>query len=342
MTTPTLTVLTPGGAGAIGVVALSGTGAWKAVHRATRRTHGGPLPESPRVPGFWFARVLDEGGEAGDEAIVSRLPHDSGEWVEVHGHGGRRALAWLVGRLVAAGATEVAPTEFPRRHSVADPRVWPLLERSPTVRVANVVLDQLHGALLKAVGLTELAGVGAHLVTPWKVVVAGPPNVGKSSLVNALAGYTRSVVAPVAGTTRDVVRTRLAFGGWPVELADTAGLREGHDELESLGITRARAAVASANLVLWVLDASELTPIYPADSDALLSGRVRLVANKCDLAGGISNGAFRVSARTGEGVPGLAAAIATWLVPRPPEPGEPVPFMSDPVVADTIGGVTTR
>lgn len=342
MIRPILTVLTPAGAGAIGVAALAGTGAWEVVRRATRRTNGEPLPESPRVPGFWFARVLGESGGAGDEVVASTLPHDGGEWVEVHGHGGRRALRWLVGRLVAAGATEVTPAEFPRRHAVADPRVWPLLDRAPTTRVANILLDQLHGALLSAGGLTESDGVGARLVTPWKVVVAGPPNVGKSSLVNALAGYTRSVVAPVAGTTRDVVRTRLAFGGWPVEIADTAGLRAGNDDLESQGVTRARAAFAAADLVLWVLDASELVPVYPADSDALPAGRVRLVANKCDLTGGSIGDAFRVSAKTGEGVPGLAAAIATWLVPRPPEPGEAVAFMSDPVVADTIGGATPR
>src|SRR5207244_11945531 len=73
--------------------------------------------------------------------------------------------------------------------------------------------------------LARYAGVGRHLTAPWRVAVAGAPNVGKSSLVNALAGYQRSVVAPTPGTTRDVVTALLAIDGWPVELADTAGLR---------------------------------------------------------------------------------------------------------------------
>jgi tRNA modification GTPase len=67
--------------------------------------------------------------------------------------------------------------------------------------------------------------LGRHLTRPWRVVVAGAPNVGKSSLINALAGFTRTVVTAVPGTTRDVVATAAAIDGWPVELIDTAGLR---------------------------------------------------------------------------------------------------------------------
>src|SRR5262249_7726954 len=119
-----------------------------------------------------------------------------------------------------------------------------LVQRAPTLRTAAILLDQLNGAFATEVRrilalfetdprnaafslhrLAELGNtVGRHLVEPWKVVVAGPPNVGKSSLVNALAGYQRSVVSEVAGTTRDAVSVRTAFDGWPVELIDTAGL----------------------------------------------------------------------------------------------------------------------
>ena len=83
------------------------------------------------------------------------------------------------------------------------------------------------------------------------MVVAGAPNVGKSSLVNALAGFQRSVVSEIAGTTRDVVSVQLAFDGWPVELTDTAGLREA-EGLEAEGVARANRALAEADLVLWV------------------------------------------------------------------------------------------
>ena len=71
---------------------------------------------------------------------------------------------------------------------------------------------------------------------PWRVVVFGAPNVGKSSLINALAGYERAIVSPTPGTTRDVVTVTTAIDGWPVQLSDTAGFRETQDELESAGI----------------------------------------------------------------------------------------------------------
>src|SRR5205823_6640829 len=81
-------------------------------------------------------------------------------------------------------------------------------------------------------------------------------NVGKSSLINALAGYQRSIVAPTPGTTRDVVRVPVALDGWPVELLDTAGLRGDAPALEAAGIEQAREQAASADLCVWVLDAT--------------------------------------------------------------------------------------
>src|SRR5262249_7833753 len=117
------------------------------------------------------------------------------------------------------------------------------LVQATTVRTAAILLDQFLGAFSQALEviianlendetsqgmrrLKELAWripLGRHLIQPWQVVIAGAPNVGKSSLVNALAGFQRSVVASTPGTTRDVVTTLLAIDGWPVELADTAG-----------------------------------------------------------------------------------------------------------------------
>src|SRR5205814_566998 len=156
------------------------------------------------------------------------------------------------------------------------------LVRAPTTRTAAVLLDQYHGAFERALQiaqaaleqqdldaatrllneLAEHAPLGRHLTTPWRVVVAGAPNVGKSSLVNALAGFQRSVVAATPGTTRDVVTTLIAVDGWPVELADTAGLRLGAGSLEAKGIEMARSAAAAADLCLWVLDASA-APVWP-------------------------------------------------------------------------------
>ena len=148
---------------------------------------------------------------------------------------------------------------------------------------------------------------------------------GKSSLVNALAGYQRSVVAPTPGTTRDVVTSRIAIDGFAIELADTAGLRLDAESLEELGIEQARARILAADLVLWVLDAS--TPAVWPD----IQGRqVRVVVNKVDLApawdlGEAATG-VRVSAKTGAGLEELCSALSRRLVPDVPGPGVPVPF----------------
>ena len=100
------------------------------------------------------------------------------------------------------------------------------------------------------------AATGLHLVRPWQVVVAGRPNVGKSSLINAIAGYQRAIVHSLPGTTRDIVSVQTALDGWPVEISDTAGLRRGSDPIEQAGIELAIDKIAAADLVVLVFDAS--------------------------------------------------------------------------------------
>jgi tRNA modification GTPase len=189
--------------------------------------------------------------------------------------------------------------------------------------IRMLLSDVEQGRLGQLRSLAHNAPAGRHLVDPWKVVIAGAPNVGKSSLVNALAGYTRSIVAPTPGTTRDVVKTVLAIDGWPVELTDTAGLRPAEGSIEEEGITRARAAAAEADLCLWLVDGSA-EPVLP-DREGC-----RLAINKCDLPPAWDWSRFpealRVSAKTGTGIGDLCDAISRWLVPEPPAPGEAVPF----------------
>ena len=131
--------------------------------------------------------------------------------------------------------------------------------------------------------------------------VTGPPNVGKSSLVNALAGREVAIVAATPGTTRDALETRVVLGGVPVTLVDTAGLRDAADPVEAEGVRRARARAAAADLVIAVTVAGTADPAAAATI---------LVANKTDLGGAVPPGALGVSAATGAGLDALRAQLA--------------------------------
>jgi tRNA modification GTPase len=182
--------------------------------------------------------------------------------------------------------------------------------------------QEAFGRLERLAARTQL---GRRLTRPWRLAIAGAPNVGKSSLMNALAGYQRSIVAPTAGTTRDVVSTLLAFEGWPVTVADTAGIRIAHDALEHAGVERARRELVQADLCLWVFDGAT-EPTWPE----MVTGKMLFVINKLDLppAWDFSTaiGAVGVSARTGQGIHELTVAVAHALVPEAPNPGEAIPF----------------
>lgn len=122
---------------------------------------------------------------------------------------------------------------------------------------------------------------GKRLVDGLHVVIAGAPNAGKSSLLNALAGEDRAIVTDTAGTTRDLLRERIALDGVELTLVDTAGLRDSHEPVEREGIRRAREELAKADLVLVVLDDQRPVPLLVAE----LPPRVLWLHNKCDLSG---------------------------------------------------------
>ena len=149
------------------------------------------------------------------------------------------------------------------------------------------------------------AETGERVRQGLTIAVAGPPNAGKSSLVNALARREVAIVTPHAGTTRDVLEVRLDLGGVPATLLDTAGLREAADPVEAEGIARARARAAEADLVLGFFD----TP-----------GHLRVV-NRIDETGeepGVRGGTAYVSARTGAGIADLEAWLVGWARRRVP------------------------
>jgi tRNA modification GTPase len=347
--------LTPPGAGAIATLALRGPQAWSVVRSVFRigRRSGRELPLQPPAAGHWLGRLgEDPAGTCADEVHLVARQTQPVFWLELHCHGGREVVGYLLEILAARGARvcswldleRAAASDLtqPGRHAEVD--ALAALVEAPTVRAAAILLDQYHGAWARSLGeiraaltandlsgartrLAELvrqAPLGRHLTAPWRVVVAGAPNVGKSSLVNALAGYQRSLVAAAPGTTRDVVTMAIAADGWPVELADTAGIRFATADLEQQGIARARAAAEAADLCLWVIDAS--APVFPQT----MGKPVRLVVNKTDLPAAPGfvppADAAPVCATLGHGIADLCRALAQWLVPHPPAPGQAVPF----------------
>ena len=153
--------------------------------------------------------------------------------------------------------------------------------------------------------------------TGLALAIVGRPNVGKSSLFNALLEQDRAIVTEIPGTTRDLVSETAAISGVPVKLYDTAGIRDSAELLESLGIERSYQAMADADLTLVVIDGSQ--PIGSEDQAlidrAARQGRYLLVPNKSDLPGSGSHGGYATSALTGDGIPALRAAILETVSP---------------------------
>jgi tRNA modification GTPase len=152
---------------------------------------------------------------------------------------------------------------------------------------------------------------GERLRDGIAIAIVGPPNAGKSSLLNCLAQREAAITSPIAGTTRDVIEVAIDLGGYPVVLADTAGLRESADLIEQEGLRRALARAEAAELRLFVYEAG--CPDQAAGVATLPAGETLLVANKIDL--GVDHtalppGALPVSALTGEGIPALVETLA--------------------------------
>lgn len=154
------------------------------------------------------------------------------------------------------------------------------------------------------------------------VAIIGPPNAGKSSLMNALARRDVAITSAVAGTTRDVIEVALDLGGYPIVLADTAGLRESSDSIEGEGVRRARARAASADLRLLVLDAAAPIPALAAD---LVDRDTIVILNKVDLGVGAagervdrlsSGAALRLSLLTGMGMSEFLARLQQEVAAR--------------------------
>jgi len=177
---------------------------------------------------------------------------------------------------------------------------------------------ELGALVAKLDALRARARSGRALRDGLSVAIAGAPNVGKSSLLNRLAGYDAAIVTEVPGTTRDPLREQLSLDGLPVTVVDTAGLRETSDPVEREGVRRARLEVARADRLLWVADVREPLAETLAAARAAQggSGEVTVVANKIDLAAltpqlRVEKGTsiVQISALTGAGIDLLVAHL---------------------------------
>lgn len=227
---------------------------------------------------------------------------------QLRGALGKRAEAWRR-RLIELQALVEAGLDFSDEGDVPADLIAPVLRGAGDLggEIRAVLADGRRGERLRE-GLT--------------IAIAGPPNAGKSTLFNWLAGRPAAIVSPYPGTTRDVLELHLALSGYPVTVLDTAGMRASEDPLEQEGIARARAGAAAADLVLWVEEAGcamgapaqlageGAAPFWCIDSKADAprdAGSVAACAKKSKV-----NKRFLVSAHTGEGLPGLLAALSEF------------------------------
>lgn len=264
--------LTPNVPAAIATIAVEGphVAQWISQHVELAR----PLNETGRIHyGLWEIKLTS--GASQQEQVVVCLRSDS--IVEISAHGGTAVVRAIMNDLLSAGAQQErclsASNRQPRIKNAAEAA----LLRATTDQAAGILLDQLGGALSRKLAFIRAAiaennsasalghlntllnrqQFGLHLATPWRIVLAGPPNVGKSSLINAVIGTRKSIVHDQPGTTRDWVEAEASLGGWPVSITDTAGIRQASESVEQQGIQLSGEQIDSADIIVLVVDSIE-------------------------------------------------------------------------------------
>ncbi|MEH2524442.1 MULTISPECIES: tRNA uridine-5-carboxymethylaminomethyl(34) synthesis GTPase MnmE [unclassified Bradyrhizobium] len=258
----------------------------------------------PAEPGEFTRRAFENGkldlteAEGLDDLIHADTDRQRRQALrQLKGLLGDRARDWRA-RIIEASALIEAGIDFSDEDDVPAELIAPALAK------VKALLAEIEEVLVGQ-------GRSERLRDGLVVAIAGPPNVGKSTLMNQLARREVAIVSPHAGTTRDVIEVQLDLDGYPVTVIDTAGIRETDDPVEQEGVRRARARAADADLVLWLYDASQAA----IDHDG--AAPIWRLRNKIDLEKGRplaeaetpSQGSFQISASRGDGLPELIDAL---------------------------------
>jgi tRNA modification GTPase len=225
---------------------------------------------------------------------------------QLQGRLSRQVETWR-GTLIGLGAQLEAELDFAGEADVAE------------LMTSNIIIDDARQLLEELRTTLRQARSGERLRNGLRVVIAGAPNAGKSTLVNALARREVAIVSAHPGTTRDALEVHLDLGGFPILVTDTAGLRESDDPVERIGVDRAVARAEEADLVLWLVE-----PERTADACPRFSGSAEIwtIATKCDIAPGADGARLRISAATGVGLDRLESDLQAFARDRLETGGE--------------------
>src|SRR5258708_6261298 len=259
-------------------------------------------------PGEFTRRAFENGkldlteAEALDDLIHADTDRQRRQALrQLKGLLGDKARDWRA-RIIEASALIEAGIDFSDEGDVPAELIVPALAK------IKALLEEIE-KVLAAQGQSE------RLRDGLVVAIAGPPNVGKSTLMNQLARREVAIVSPHAGTTRDVIEVQLDLDGYPVTVIDTAGIRETDDPVEQEGVRRARVRASEADLVLWIADAESARIVQQGDAPLwLVRNKIDLGADEVGRAGSerADIREFRISARRGDGVAELVGAMVAF------------------------------
>lgn len=215
----------------------------------------------------------------------------------------RQALKVFSGDL--ARATEIWRKSLIRAAALVEATIDFVDEDIP-LDVSPEVLALITGVRRNLQAEIEGVKTAERLRSGFEVAIVGSPNVGKSTLLNALAGREAAITSEFAGTTRDVIEVRMNLSGLPVTLLDTAGIRETSDEVENIGISRARQRAEQADIRVFLQENGSLPDLKPSSGDIVLRAKADLMSDAPDAVSGL----------TGQGVDNLVARITDILINR--------------------------